>query len=258
MAQEFLGSTERLPLMNYIDGDPTNLELNNLQFIVFEDLPGEIWKPVVDFEGTYEVSNKGRIRSCQRVFTYRREGRECQGFRNAILIKTSLTEDGYENVQLRKDNQTYYFSVHRLVATAFIPNPENKPEVNHLDGVRNHNEDTNLEWCTSKENIHDAIEKRGRGNLISAIRSTQGRKVKCLDTGSVFDSQVLGCDAASIPSSIERQSCCFGWTFVFVDMIDESFDELGYLNAAQNRYYKWPRAKRKDVDLWKNTYSAAV
>ena len=116
---------------------------------------------------------------------------------------------------------------------------------------------------TGKENIHDAIEKRGRGNLISAIRSAQGRKVKCLDTGSVFDSigelsQVLGCDAASIPSSIERQSCCFGWTFVFVDMIDESFDELGYLNAAQNRYYKWPRAKRKDVDLWKNTCSAAV
>lgn len=263
MAQEFLGSTERLPLMSYIDKDPTNLKLNNLQFITFEDLPGEIWRPVEDFESIYEVSNKGRIRSCERTFTYYREGETCQGFRNSILIKTSLSKDGYEQVQLNKDSVTYDFNVHRLVAQAFLPNPDNLPQVNHIDGIRNHNEDTNLEWCTCKENINDAISKRGRGNLISAVRATQGRKVKCLDTGCVFDSigevsQILGCDAASIPSSIERESCCFGWTFVFVDMIDESFDELGYLNAAQNRYYKWPRAKRKEVNLWKSMCSAAV
>lgn len=254
MAQEFLGNVERLPLMTYLDSDPNNLYLSNLQFIAFEDLPGEAWRYIHDFEGTYEVSNKGRIRSCERTFTYRREGKQCQGFRNSILIKTSTSEDGYENVQLGKDGKTYYFSVHRLVAEAFIPNPDNKPEVNHVDGVRNHNEDTNLEWCTCKENINDAISKRGRANLISSIRAAQGKKIKCLDNGVIFASvgeaaKSLGRrDGAGLIDSIKRNTCYLGWTFVYLKDLS-NIDESLYLIDARNKYYSWPRAKKEEMTI---------
>jgi hypothetical protein len=73
-------------------------------------------------------------------------------------LKHMITKKGYHMVALYKNGKRYYKAVARLVAVVFIPNPENKPEVNHIDGNKDNNNDWNLEWMTTKENIHHAME----------------------------------------------------------------------------------------------------
>lgn len=105
----------------------------------------EIWKDVPGYEGQYQVSNTGRVRSLDRI---KPDGI----FQHGTIRKTYLDACGYELVALRKNNKPKNWSVHRLVATAFIPNPDNLPQVNHKDEIRNHNTVDNLEWCTIEYN----------------------------------------------------------------------------------------------------------
>lgn len=109
----------------------------------------EIWKPVNNFEGFYEVSNYGRVRSIERVVEHRKYGKMLV---SAKLLKPWNNMHGYCNVNLLKDGERKVFKVHRLVAEAFIPNPENKYAVNHKDGNKTNNHYLNLEWCTKSEN----------------------------------------------------------------------------------------------------------
>lgn len=100
----------------------------------------EIWKDVVGYEGIYQVSNLGRIKSLKR---------------KGKIKNTQLDKDGYEHLSLWHNSKAKRMSVHRIVAQAFIPNPENKPVVNHIDGNKTNNIVNNLEWCTRSENdIH--------------------------------------------------------------------------------------------------------
>lgn len=99
----------------------------------------EIWKPIPCYEGLYEVSNYGNIRS---LFRYKK------------VLKPWDIGTGYLMIYLSKEKTRKAFLVHRLVANAFIPNPEGKPQVNHIDENRANNSADNLEWCTCKEN-HD-------------------------------------------------------------------------------------------------------
>ena len=104
----------------------------------------EIWKEVKDFEGLYEVSNFGNVRSLDRIS---KDGRHLKG----KTLKQHNNIDGYLVVNLRNNDSHSYF-VHRLVAIAFIPNPGNKPQVNHIDEDKENNKVENLNWMTSKEN----------------------------------------------------------------------------------------------------------
>ena len=108
----------------------------------------EIWADVPEFEGRYKVSNLGRVKS----FGKRGKGGR---IKREIILKPSTAGQGYFIVFLYRGGRfpetTPY--IHRLVARAFVPNPENKPNVNHLDGVRTNNQATNLEWCTQSGNL---------------------------------------------------------------------------------------------------------
>lgn len=130
----------------------------------------EIWKPVKGFEDRYKVSNLGHIYSNK----------------NERLLKTPPGKRGYPVVNLMVDNKKARLcTVHRLVAEAFIPNPDNKPEVNHIDGNRCNNNVSNLEWCTLRENnlharrtgLHKSdgdkpvIQKDMDGNFIARYKS---------------------------------------------------------------------------------------
>lgn len=103
----------------------------------------EIWRPVVGYEGLYMVSNLGRVKS----INYRRTGQEG-------ILQPYDEGHGYRMVDLYKDNIRQKYRVHRLVAMAFIPNPLNKREVDHINFVRDDNRVSNLRWATSKENQH--------------------------------------------------------------------------------------------------------
>ena len=96
----------------------------------------EIWKDIKGFEGLYQVSNMGRVKSLRRN----------------IILKSRITRNGYERVNLSANNIPKLYSVHRLVANAFISNPDNLPQVNHKDENRTNNHVDNLEWCTQEYN----------------------------------------------------------------------------------------------------------
>jgi hypothetical protein len=109
----------------------------------------EIWKDIVGYEGLYQVSNLGRVKSLPKMC-----GRS---FREERLLTVDLSNCGYNRVSLCKDNKLTKYGVHRLVATAFIENPCNLPQVNHLDGNKTNNNVCNLEWCTAKDNTNHAF-----------------------------------------------------------------------------------------------------
>ena len=114
----------------------------------------EVWKDIKGFEGFYKVSNKGNIYSVNRRDS---RGIKCGG----RALKPAYTKAGYLKVVLCKNGMRYYKMLHRLVAETFIPNPNNFPQVNHLDEVKDNNNVSNLEWCTSKHNNnHGTARKR--------------------------------------------------------------------------------------------------
>ena len=139
----------------------------------------EVWVDIDGYEGRYQVSSAGRVMTVERFKT---DGR----FQPAKLRKTEFDKDGYEFVILFKDGKYKRHSVHVLVATAFIPNPEKKPQVNHLDGNKRNNDVSNLEWVTGSENIRHAIRtglstfKKGDNNSTCKLKDKDVQQIKVL------------------------------------------------------------------------------
>lgn len=119
-------------------------------YFYFMNLIKEVWLDVKNYEGLYQVSNKGNVRSMDRIVA------SGKGFRlhKGILLRKYKTNFGYYRLSISVNQKQKTFLVHRLVAEAFIPNPENLPEVNHKDENKLNNEPYNLEWCTSHYNIN--------------------------------------------------------------------------------------------------------
>jgi len=114
----------------------------------------EIWKDIEGFEGIYQVSNFGRIKSLDR-YIQERTGRMKNNFVKGKIL--SPKKKKYYEVSLARNQCIKQVFVHRLVAEAFIVNGDSKPQVNHKDGDKYNNNVYNLEWCTAKENVTHAI-----------------------------------------------------------------------------------------------------
>ena len=133
----------------------------------------EIWKPVNGYEGLYEISNTGKVKAVQRsVKAYNGWDRT---FNEKILTLhsskiTNRHPKPMYHVELWKENKREVKMIHRLVAEHFIPNPEGKPQVNHIDGNRSNNCADNLEWVTNSENTAHAYRTglaKPKGHLLS-------------------------------------------------------------------------------------------
>lgn len=111
----------------------------------------EIWRPVEGYEGYYEVSNLGRVRGVDRVIL---DSGGRHQFKKGSELKLRKDRQGYVIVSLSMNRHYITKCVHRLVSEAFIPNPNNLPQVNHKDEDKSNNVVTNLEWCTSKYNAN--------------------------------------------------------------------------------------------------------
>lgn len=168
------------------DGWQARLKFHKGNFIsAMSSLENEIWKDIEGFEGIYQISNYGRVKSLSRiVFSSPNVARK----KKEIIRVVSLNK-GYEFVKLKKETTNYY--VHRLVAIAFIPNPENKPEVNHKNGKKNDNRVDNLEWATKSENKKHAFSVLGQKvanpyGALSGRANSKARLVVCLFTGEIM------------------------------------------------------------------------
>lgn len=118
----------------------------------------EIWKDVTGYEGLYQVSNLGRVRSLTR---YKR------------IMTGHINTWRYRQVTLTKNKIKKMFSVHRLVAEAFIPNPENKPEVDHINTLRDDNRVENLRWVSSSENSLNPITRRHKSAALLGKKASE-------------------------------------------------------------------------------------
>ena len=143
-------------------------KISALEKFSTEDLPGEIWRDVEGYKGKYQVSNKGRLKSFHD--------------NNVKILNYSFDKTGYTRITLTLKEVRKYFALHRLIATAFIPNPENKPFVNHIDGNKRNNCLENLEWVTPKENSQHAYKhgliKKGCENPCSKLTAEQVKFIR--------------------------------------------------------------------------------
>lgn len=155
--------------------------------VVRYNMKNETWKSVVGYEGLYEVSDAGSVRSVK--------------FGRQRILKPRKQRDGYLLVQLCKDGKVKHMQVHRLVAQAFIPNPNNLDTVNHRDEVKTNNAVGNLEWMSRGDNLNygtrnsrmaEALSKpvqmldKSTGGLLATFPSTQeAQRVTRIDHGSI-------------------------------------------------------------------------
>jgi hypothetical protein len=162
------------------------------------------WADVIGYEGLYEVSTDGRIRTVQHVTN----GHTIPSKELAVSIYKSQR---YARVRLYKDGKSKDILVHRIVAETFIPNPENKPQVNHIDGNRTNNRVDNLEWCTQAENNRHAIDN-GLQNPYTAIEATKKKVLQLsMDGEFIKEWSSLTEAAKSLKLQVSNIShCCSG------------------------------------------------
>ena len=152
----------------------------------------EIWKDIEGYEGLYQVSNMGRVKSLGKGGTHKQ----------VHYLKQAKERCGYLFVALCKKGKVKQFKVHRLVAKAFIPNPNNLSQVNHKDEDKTNNRVDNLEWCDCIYNINYGTAIKRRAKAIT-------RKIICLSTGKTFTSAEAAADYYNIHISGIRM-CCQG------------------------------------------------
>ena len=134
-----------------------------------DDLPDETWRDIVNYDGLYQISNCGRIKSFQR--------------KKPRIMKPAIDSGGYMNIRLSKDGTAKNHNMHVLVARAFVANPYSKPEVNHINGNKWDNHFDNLEWVTDSENKYHAyrtgLRKEAQGEAHRMAKLTNAQADYC-------------------------------------------------------------------------------
>lgn len=179
----------------------------------------EIWKDIAGYEGLYQVSNLGRVKSCQKVVKHPKGGEKTLKEKFRVLAKDLY---GYEVVDLYKEGKGKMYKVHRLVAQMFLDNYYNKPQVNHINGIKTDNCVSNLEWSTNSENM-----KHAHSTGLKKTTIVNEKSVLMFDkiTGEFVSeftsltkaSKHIGCKEADVCSVLKgRQNSTKGYYFKYV------------------------------------------
>jgi NUMOD4 motif/HNH endonuclease len=167
----------------------------------------EIWKEIPGYEGLYDVSTHGQVRGLDRIIpsyrygTANKKGKILVGRIRSKSLSVVLCKDGHRN----------HVNIYRLVAEVFIPNPENKPFVNHIDGNRMNNRLDNLEWVTCSENFKHAIKhglfipKRGEEHWISKLTEENVKQIRVLRKQGVTYTK-MG-EMFGVSKTVTRNAC---------------------------------------------------
>ena len=214
----------------------------------------ESWKEIKGFSGKYSVSNTGKIMS---------------HITNKIL-KPTFSNTGYTHVQLYNDSGSKVLLIHRIVAEAFIDNPENKPEVNHIDGIKSHNSVDNLEWVTTIENYQHAIRiglrkaskkppkkpKQAKTDIIDTNQHLQRRQIAQYtylgDLVKVWPSvseaaRQLGACSTSISSCLTgryKTSSGYLWKYVDEEEIPDKIQAIEICKSKNSKHEYVPKTNR--------------
>lgn len=175
----------------------------------------EIWKDIPNYEGLYQVSNLGRIRRILFInnIIAKKENK---------ILKTHTNKKNRVYVSLYKNNVRKNCILHRLVATTFIPNPNNLPEVNHIDGNPSNNNVYNLEWCTKKYNMKHAYD-----NNLCKLKTYNNSNKKAIirNDGKTYDcaysaAKDINVSVFSIRDVLKgRSKTCKGYTFNYLEKL---------------------------------------
>ena len=139
----------------------------------------EQWKDIEGYEGLYQVSNLGNVRSLK-----------FSGGNKVKLLKQNTTKEGYKRVGLCKNGKRKDYRIHRLVAMTFIPNPDNLPIINHKDEDKTNNNVKNLEWCTYEyNNNYGTRNERAGKNISKSIRGKKGKDASASKPILMYDKE---------------------------------------------------------------------
>lgn len=200
----------------------------------------EEWRDIPGYEGYYQVSNLGRVKGLKRTVNTWNAYKTI----SEHILKSCKTTNGYLGITLRKDGKAKRTFVHRLVGLAFIPNLENKPQIDHINGNKEDNRPSNLRWVTAKENCNNPlrVEKflgennhfygkkhtdetrlkmRKNSAHLSGGRNPAARKILNKDTGEVFETvkdagKSVGVSDNAIRNSIRRKSKSGGFYWRYI------------------------------------------
>jgi hypothetical protein len=201
----------------------------------------EQWKPVLGFEGAYEVSTLGRVRSLTRIT------RDCWGgtrtWPGRMLKPKPGKKYGYVNLRLHANGKSRSTSIHVLVAEVFVPNPENKPEVNHKNSDRTCNRATNLEWMTKSEQQHHAFKygfktgARGTRQWMSKLKEKDVREIRKQCAAGKPESQIAR-DFSICQQHVHNIVTFKKWAWLDSPQVSVSKKDPGIVRANSRRLYE--------------------
>ena len=170
----------------------------------------EEWKDIKGYEGIYQISNKGRVKSLK--------------FNKENILIPAKHNRGYLFINLCKNGKVKKYLIHRLVAEAFLPNPDNLPQVNHKDENKLNNNVENLEWCSNKYNVNYGS-RNEKASKNSKGKKKAHKKILCVETGEIFigsqsviDKMFPGRSSSNIRDHLRgRTKSCYGYHFKYIE-----------------------------------------
>ncbi|MDD5589059.1 MAG: NUMOD4 domain-containing protein [Candidatus Nanoarchaeia archaeon] len=173
----------------------------------------ETWKNIEGYDGIYQVSDRGRIKSLSRLHKIHHNYYvKCK----TKILKQTTTKKGYLRIGLNKNNITKQFQVHRIVSIAFIPNVWNKPQINHKDGNKKNNYIKNLEWCNNSENQKHSFkfglmnDRKGENHNLAKFTNKQILEIRKLypQISGYKLAKIYNVHHATIYNIIHKKSWC--------------------------------------------------